>query len=37
MTHATISTKIHTIRGIAVMMDRELAEFYEEMTGKEGT
>ncbi|MDQ1340190.1 MAG: hypothetical protein QG567_1347 [Campylobacterota bacterium] len=32
----TISSKIHTIRGLAVMLDRDLVELYEEMTGGEG-
>lgn len=36
ITSATISTKIYTIRGIVIMLDMELADFYEEMAEGEG-
>lgn len=35
-TSDTISNKIHTIRGLQAMLDRDLAELYEEIIGKEG-
>ena len=36
ITKDTVSLKVNTIRGVVVIFNRELAELYEEMVGREG-